>query len=188
MRKLVWLCGLFLAVSVPAMAQDEAPKVELFAGYSYVRVSVDTSKLGGPGTLGLNANGGSASAAFNANNWFGLVADFGGYKISQTVKKVNVDTNVFSYLFGPRLSFRRGPIVPFGQVLVGGARLANSLKKSTTPEEAFALTAGGGLDWKASQHLGIRLIQAEYFLTRFNDNNTNRQNNARFSFGVIIRF
>lgn len=191
MRKLVWLCGLFLAVSVPAMAQDEAPKIDLFGGYSYARFSVDTSKLAAPvGTLGLNANGGSGSAAFNANNWLGLVADFGGYKISQTVtvggKKINVDTNVFSYMFGPRLSLRRGSVFPFAQVLVGGARLASSLRKANNPEEAFALTAGGGLDWKASRRFGIRLAQVEYFLTRFNDNNRNRQQNLRFSTGVII--
>ncbi|MGD0955489.1 MAG: hypothetical protein ABR953_01490 [Candidatus Acidiferrales bacterium] len=50
------------------------------------------------------------------------------------------------------------------------------------------MALGGGLDWNATEHIGVRLIQAEYLLTTFNDGVNNRQNNARVSAGVVFRF
>jgi hypothetical protein len=47
------------------------------------------------------------------------------------------------------------------------------------------LAVGGGLDWNATTHIGIRLIQAEYLMTQFLDTT---QNNARISTGVTIRW
>ena len=52
-----------------AQAQDHS-KVEIFAGYSYDRWD---------GAKKFNLNGGSASVAYNVNNWLSGVADFGGY-------------------------------------------------------------------------------------------------------------
>lgn len=50
------------------------------------------------------------------------------------------------------------------------------------------MTAGGGFDLNVSKHFGIRPFQAEYFLTKFPDGNNHRQNNFRFSTGIILRF
>jgi hypothetical protein len=50
------------------------------------------------------------------------------------------------------------------------------------------MAAGGGLDINASEHLGVRVVQAEYLLTKFVDGITNRQNSARVSAGVVFRF
>jgi hypothetical protein len=50
------------------------------------------------------------------------------------------------------------------------------------------MALGGGLDWNATPHIGVRLIQAEYLLTKFNDGANNRQNNVRVSAGVVFRF
>jgi hypothetical protein len=47
------------------------------------------------------------------------------------------------------------------------------------------LAAGGGLDWNATTHIGIRVIQAEYVMTRFGGDT---QNNARISTGVVFRW
>jgi hypothetical protein len=47
------------------------------------------------------------------------------------------------------------------------------------------MALGGGLDWYATRHIGIRLIQAEYYMTRFS---SQTQNNARISAGVAFRF
>jgi len=50
------------------------------------------------------------------------------------------------------------------------------------------MTAGGGIDLKVSKHFSIRPVQAEYFLTRIPDGLNNRQNNFRYSAGVVFRF
>jgi hypothetical protein len=55
-------------------------------------------------------------------------------------------------------------------------------------EDAFATALGGGLDWNATPHIGVRLIQAEYLMTKFTDGLNDRQNNARISAGVVFRF
>jgi len=75
-------------------------------------------------------NGGSASIAFNINRYLGLVGDFGAYTNSEirftgastsTVDVDNANVAALTYLFGPRLSFRKyNRITPFAQVLFGG--------------------------------------------------------------------
>jgi outer membrane protein OmpA-like peptidoglycan-associated protein len=53
------------------------------------------------------------------------------------------------------------------------------------------LTAGAGLDVRVHRHLAIRVIQAEYLMTRFENRNTGAngsQNDIRLSSGIVFRF
>ncbi len=187
MRKIVWLCGVILLLSVPAMAQDE-PRFDLFGGYSYVRVNLE-------GDTHANLNGGSGAVAFYPSKHWGVVGDFGGYKLSHATTAgtgFDVDGSIFSYLFGPRIRFGGEKATPFVQALFGGAHASEFTSGgSTSPSEnAFAMTLGGGLDVKVSQHFSFR-GQAEYFLTRFTDITSSTgekgtQNNARISVGIVI--
>ena len=164
------LLGIF-AIAVPARAQNETPRIEVYGGYDYVRVS----DLGDS----YNFNGGSGQFAYNANRWLGIVGDFGGYYTSD-----GFHAGVLSFLAGPRVNFRgHGKMTPFAQVLLGGARSID-----TSPLNAFAMTVGGGLDYKISQHFAIRPVQAEYFLTKFSDGASDRQNNFRYGAGVVFQF
>jgi opacity protein-like surface antigen/outer membrane protein OmpA-like peptidoglycan-associated protein len=180
------------------------PKVELFLGYSYLQA---VPKLASGNRL-VWLNGGSASLAYNLNRYVGIVADVGDYTNSeirfQGASGATVDVNdanggVLSYLFGPRISFRKySRITPFAQVLVGGAyagevTLTNCTFSCTLlpAENSLAWTAGGGLDIKVSHHLAIRIIQAEYLMTRFKDystGSTGSQNDMRLSSGIVFRF
>ncbi len=199
MKRWALLLGVVLLFSVAASAQDENPKAEVFGGYSYVRVNAS-------GLPGFNMNGGSASFSYNPTSSFGIVADFGGYHVGK-IGSTSVDGNVYSYLFGPKLAYRSGRFTPFVQALFGGAHASGSatgapvtpgavrvraqaqavtsIFGSSVSENTFAMTLGGGLDLNATSHIGIRLIQAEYFMTRFV---SETQNNARISAGVVFRF
>jgi opacity protein-like surface antigen/outer membrane protein OmpA-like peptidoglycan-associated protein len=179
------------------------PRVELFAGYSYLRaVPTQTdNRL-------MWMNGGSASIAFNMNRYLGLVADFGAYTNSKmqftgaytsTVDVDNSNVAALSYLFGPRLSYRKfDRITPFAQVLFGGVHANKVVLKDCTfsctllpSESTFALTAGGGLDFRVHHHIAIRIIQAEYLMTRFSSyttGSTGTQNDIRLSSGIVFRF
>ncbi len=191
MRKVVLFTTLILVFCVSAIAQDETPRAEVFAGYSYLRANP------GSPVEGVNLHGGSGSIAWNANNWFGAVADFGGYKasdISVLGSTVPVDATVFTYLFGPRISYRQNErVTPFVQALFGGARLSGSVFGISAPAaNAFAMTVGGGFDVKVHKNVAIRPVQAEYMLTRFEDpasttGATGTQNNARVSAGIVFR-
>jgi opacity protein-like surface antigen len=196
MRKIVLLCGLLLALSLPAMAQDQ-PRFDLFGGYSYVRVSIPTS--GTSGNITSNLNGGSGAAAFYLNRWLGVVGDFGGYKLGtlkQGSQSLDVSGSVFTYLFGPRIRFGAEAFTPFAQVLFGGAHIGDVTCSTTTTgcptsgvvitsQNAFGMTAGGGVDVKVARHFSIR-GQAEYLMTKFTDGVNDRQNNVRISAGIVI--
>lgn len=180
------------------------PTAELFVGYSYLR-AVPTLAAG---NRLVWLNGGSTSLAFNFNRHLGIVGDFGAYTNSEvrftgaygsTVDVDNSNIGVMTYLAGPRLSFRdHGRITPFVQALFGGVhanevRLSNCTFSCTLlpSQNSFAMTAGGGLDFRIHRHFALRLIQAEYLMTRFQDyatGTTSGQNDVRLSAGVVFRF
>jgi opacity protein-like surface antigen len=173
MRKSYWVLGLLaiFAFALRAKAQDQKPKAELYVGYDYVRLT--------SGGNSFNFNGGSGQLAYNVNNWLGVAGDLGGYYTSN-----GFHAGIISYQFGPRVNLRRyGRVTPFAQVLFGGARSID-----TSPENAFAMTAGGGVDFKISEHFAVRPVQVEYFRTNFTDGANNRQNNFRYSAGIIFLF
>lgn len=188
----------------PAPKRDESayhwPRVELFGGYSYVRFNTSGSFLTNSFSRSTNLNGGSGSIALNFNKHWGIVGDIGGYHNGDVSN--NVDANLYSYLVGPRFSYRNSTRwTPFAQFMIGGvhssveipANLLGNPTSVTFTQNAFALTAGGGLDYQATKHFAIRLIQAEYFLTNFSAPSTvtglsvNRQNNLRISAGLVVR-
>jgi hypothetical protein len=201
-KRNVLLFGGILCLSVPAWAQD-TPKFDAFAGYSYFHFN--QSQSGGNATG--NFNGGNAAAAFYPSKWLGIVGDFGGYQISsikQAGTSSDLNGNVISYLFGPRIRFATGKVTPFGQVLFGGVRHGD-LSFTTAgacapyfapcvavaPESAFAMTVEGGIDINVARHFAFR-GQGGYFLTRFPQGNGNgtserqTQNNVRVSVGIVF--
>src|ERR1700691_1865581 len=82
-----------------AFAQDSFPKVQVFAGYSWMHtgsgglngetVSLDLRQ--NPGTLGIgsNSNGWNAEAQYNFDSWIGFVADFPGHYGTQIPAKAS---------------------------------------------------------------------------------------------------
>lgn len=160
----------------PARAQEAwTPKAEVFGGYSY----------GGSGTHGWNA-----SVAGNVNSWFGLVADFNGFRTRIEEQDSFEKIRSYSYLFGPQVSLRRGRAVrPFVHALFGGARTRNTVTEAGQTfvfmDTTFALALGGGLDVRLSDRVAVRVIQADYLRTGFFGET---QNKGRICAGLVIRF
>jgi outer membrane protein OmpA-like peptidoglycan-associated protein len=185
-----------------AGANAGTPKVELFVGYSYLRAMPTLAE----GNRFMWLNGGSTSIAFNFTRHLGLVGDFGGFddsqlRLSATGTVPNSSGTAYTYLFGPRLSFRNHErITPFVQALFGGIHASDVTLSSgctgagCTPlpaENSFAMTAGGGLDLRIHRHFAIRMIQAEYMMTDFENHDTGKsasQNDMRLSTGLVFRF
>src|SRR5215467_558038 len=100
MRKLAYLVGLFVLATLTAAAQESKTK-DVSVEYSYVRAN--------PATTGLpsfDANGGTASFAFNPRSWVGFAGEFGEYHVGQ-VGGASVDTNLMTYMVGPQFYFHR---------------------------------------------------------------------------------
>jgi len=175
-----------LTVSTFALAQ-EAPKAEVFGGYSYMRQ--DGGDFGG-----INMNGWNASFNYNLSNVLGLKADFSGhYKNDVFVTSINGrrvagDTSDFTFLFGPQFTLRKyGKITPFAHTLFGGVRGKTKVSIPGTvisdTDTVFGAALGGGVDLKLSRNLAFRMIQADYLLTR---SNGQTGNNLRISTGLVF--
>jgi opacity protein-like surface antigen len=185
LRVVVSLLAFASLFGVAAQAQ-ERKTIDVFAGYSYVRANPSTS-----GFNGFNLNGGSASVAYNFNGWLSGVADFGGYH-SQSILARGVNGTLSTYLFGPRVSYHHfGRVTPFAEVLFGVAHTGADFLNTTNNQNAFAMTVGGGFDYRLSSHFSVRPAKVDYLLTRFNELNntsTQSQNNLRVSTGIVFRF
>jgi opacity protein-like surface antigen len=195
-RSLLIASAIVLLASLPTMAQNY-PTVEVSGGFSYLHTEG-----------GGNLYGWDASIADNLNRWLGLVGEFsghygsvnsvtaiiGGFGPGTSPITVNSHSNVYTFLFGPRFSYRKDRrFTPYAHVLPGFARshfsaTVTSPISSTTFSDtttAFAMALGGGLDLRLSRHLDFRMIQADYLLTHFS---STTQNNARITTGLAYRF
>jgi len=119
-----------------AVYAQERPTFDVFAGYSYVRERPSSGT-----SNDFSLNGGSASFAYNFNNWLSGVGDVGAYH-NGNILGTKADGTLTTYLFGPRVSYRHfGRLTPFGEVLFGGAHAAANLLPGDS-RNAFAMTVG----------------------------------------------
>lgn len=175
----------FFMVGATRAQQPSAtiPQFEVFGAYSYIRANAANSDGG------FNLNGGSGSFAYNVSDSFSVVGDFGGYRF--TGLPSGLSSTMYTYLFGPQYSFRKvSRFTPFAHVLLGAGRLNASAGGLNAGENGFAMAIGGGIDVPLRRRFAIRIIQAEYLLTRFDSVNgaSATQNDVRISAGLVFRF
>lgn len=209
MFKRLLVLALFAVAALPVLAQDY-PKFELGGDYSYVRANTTykDQAVSPPVSSSQSANlqGGKGEIAYNFNRVVGMVADFGGYDVTGLPKGTGAAATLFTYMFGPRLTYRGNDrFQPFGEFLVGGSHISASATSSGLPgtipvyfgtsSNSFALALGGGFDVKVAQHVAIRLFEGDWFMTRFNSTinsagklTAGTQNNFRLAAGVQFRF
>ena len=173
-RKIGLLLTLSLLLGFSAAAQDS--KADFYAGFQYTRMSA----------FGANQYGGVGQFAYYPTSWFGVVGEFSGSTLGPSAGALTTANTLYTYMGGPRVAFRHGPIQPYVQALFGGATV-NTSTQGFPPanNNGFALAVGGGLDLKIHRHIAFRLIQADYFYTHFGGGT---QNNFRFSTGIVFRF
>ena len=222
------LSGALLLATGAAVAQQETPKFEFAPQFEYVHTA---ALLGGQS---YNCAGGGAGTQYNFTSLIGFVIDLNGCKAYGFSNEFGVGSQVnatqFSYLFGPRFTFRRSHMfqpfvdVTFGGILLGvncnNGNLGNACgglptvpvptPLSTVPpgvtvivpknpnatgitENSFALTAGAGFDLKLSNHIAVRVVQADYLFTRFGNScqiaycgNNNSQASFRLLSGMVF--
>jgi hypothetical protein len=161
------LCAL---IFVPGVAAQETGKYELSAGYAYMRA--DTSA----GGLSLNA-GVDFSLARNVNRWVAVVGDGGGYHAE--------GFRLGTYMAGPRFTERAKRISLFGQGLFGGAHANAGAHGFPTYQDSVAWALGGGVDYRVSSRIALRLGEVDYLQTRLG---SSVQNNLRVGAGIVFQF
>lgn len=173
------------------------PKFELAGLFQYVNFCPCL-------THNFNSYGASGEFAYNANNWLGVVAQVGGYHFKREVYGPPVQTETGfdyplnemsgsfeTYLFGPRVNFRKfDRFVPFTEVLFGAAHGASQVTGDAA-QSSFALAAGGGVDISLFKNLAWRFFEADYLMTNFTGplmSPSGRQNSFRIGTGAVLRF
>ncbi len=184
MRKIVFIAVLTLLVPATTALAQEYPRAEVFGGYSYFRANPE----------GYNLNGWNGSIAGNITNWFGVVGDISGHygfptEFGFTDRSVHI--NSYTFMGGPKLSYRSHGMTLFAHFLIGDARAGTRIFGFSTSDNALAAAIGGGVDFNLSNWLAVRAVQADYVMTRFRtlpeEFGPERQNNARLSFGLVFR-
>jgi hypothetical protein len=164
LRRLGVLLGILALSSLPGRAQEN---VQVFGGYSYMRFGTSPA---------VNLNGWEISGQYKFTDWVGAVADFDGHY--GTV--AGVGNSVYTYLFGPQVSFPTR-VSPFARVLLGGAHFgAQGFGKSS-----FSIALGAGIDAELTKGIAWRLFQGDYLVTDFG---SRIQHNVRVSTGIVFRF
>lgn len=202
-KRQISLCiGISVCLSATLAKAQDVPKVELFGGYSFLHASPAR-------TDGFVSNGWDASLVGNLNHWFGIETNFSdhyGTSAQNIAGLVPFPAEApipyatgFSFLFGPHFSYRTtSRITPFAHALFGGTRGEGtnlSIEVACGPvnipcavsrsQTAFSMAFGGGIDWRATQRISIRLIQADYQRVNFTGN---PQNNVSLSAGIVFTF
>jgi Outer membrane protein beta-barrel domain len=181
LRKLSAIAFVLCLLGAAAVAQVPTSG-NVYFGYSLNHGTVDP--LADTGTL----NGWEASLEGRVLPHIGLVAE-----VSQQFGSLfflpindNVDVRTEQFLFGPRLSFRAGPVRPFVHVLVGvgHAHEINHFAGYEDSDTAFANTFGGGVDYRLAGPLNWR-VELESLNTNFFGD---WQHNTRFSTGIAVHF
>lgn len=197
MRRVLWFLPAILLLGVPAHAQTSQGKVstnaqsqsaaqtqsqaaqpaipewEFFGGYSYLRAN-----LNGPGSS-FGLNGGRFSITNNVNDWFGGRFEFNAW--GGTLSGFNVTAQ--SYTYGPVFSYHKFQHASmFANAQFGAMHVSQGYLGVSESDTKFAMTAGGGMDFKLNNRAAIR-VQADYLLTNYLNT---RQDNIQVTTGLVI--
>jgi hypothetical protein len=205
------LAGLLMGVAGSAMAQEE--KWDIFADYSYFRFNPTIT-----GVNTRSFNGGGGGFQWNIVKWLGIKGDFQGYGSTSWTKTVSAPIvtphgtipagsftsqgNMFTYLFGPVLRVPAKKFVVYGEVLFGGSNTngygsleraidnAGGTLQVSGSQHPYTMAVGGGFDFVVSKVVTLRLVEADWMLTRYTNpiSNTNNQNSFRYLGGVVFTF
>ena len=143
---------LVVGFAAPSAAQEDAPAVEVAAGWNYIAARSNATN-----EWEHFYRGGFGEVAGNLNNRWGVVGNVGYDQKTVTEIEGDITFKVIPYLFGVRLSERTNPkTTPFVHFLAGATQLKASLGSESVDETNFTWQVGGGLNINASGRLGAR--------------------------------
>ena len=181
------LCLSLLAGSVSLEAQTQQPgRLDLAVTYT--------------GERSLKANtgenfwmqGGSIQMGANVRHGWGIAADVTGTHAG-SIGSSGVPVSLVTTSFGPRYRWHADRTLSlYGQALIGEANGFRSVfpaqAGAQSSSNSFAIQTGGGIDYKLSGRVAIRVIDAAWLRTQLPNSTDNVQNNLRLGAGVVVRF
>ena len=181
MRKTLAIFAVFAACSLPAVAQDYN-KAELFGGFQYTHF--DTFNIQGSTLIGWDAQ-----VTDYLKPVFGITADVSGSYGTPNVGGFDTTLHTYSYMFGPTFRAPLEKSTPFVHALVGYGHISHvgGLYSSS----GFNYELGGGWDLAIAKNMSFRMLQADYFVTKFKDatnSGNDSQHHFRLTTGIVYKF
>ena len=224
MKKTLFVIVIALAALATASAatREEMPEVEIFGGYSLLKLGASNDKIrpfqeelyegagdkwNADSTSFFLSRGAAGSLAFNLNEYFSIVADArynqgdlikGSFELISPETSTTIRTPLvvgvknLSVLTGPRISLRKKQGTAFVHALAGLDYWRLNGDYTVAGEEISeggdkfgpGVAIGGGLDVNVNEKFAVRVIQADYYLTRQMER---FMNNVNLSFGIVLR-
>ena len=163
-RKLLFLLGLILSLSISAGAQGGN---EFFVGYSYEHLGTSPSR---------NINGAEVAFQHRFIPWIGLEGDLDAHFGLPS----QLDARDLHFMIGPQVSLPTR-VSPFFHVMAGFGHIHEAGNTSTS----FATAVGGGVDFHAAPLFSWRVVQVDDVITQFFGAT---QHSVRVSTGLVFRF
>jgi opacity protein-like surface antigen len=205
--------ALSLAPATAAYAQEPGtipvPLAEISGGYVFMHDFTEEEFLG---LDGVDFPGGwYFSGAVNPTRWFGVVGEVSGsyknhfgvtagpYQVNGDLVgpfRISNDAWVHTFMGGPRFFGKVGRVVPFGQFLVGAARMRlktqfpaelgiDTVEDSTTQ---FAMQPGGGVTVYLTERVGVRLAADYRTIIDFSDDGNEYTHEVRMIGGFTLHW
>jgi len=174
-----------LWLSLSRASAQTPSEIELGANFSYVRANAP------PGVCGcFSMYGGGGWLGHNVTSNLAAVGEVSSERASKVGGNL-AGLTLTSFIVGPRYSWHHANrVVPFAQLLVGGAHTSGGLTSGTSgltgSENAFAMTLGGGVDVLLRSRVTLRAVQVDYDLTGFANGEKNNQNSIRVGTGIVF--
>ena len=169
--------SLLLSSSFLFAQEAPTPKVDIFAGYSWMNPGGTVGNVSLP-TLN---KGFGVTSTYNFNKWVGLSIDAEGHYSDLE--------NISTVMFGPRIKFRQEHFEPFAHALFGLHRLSLSGLGS---DNRVGAVLGGGFDIPLTRIFSFRLIEADYVWAhhKFRPTivDTSNLQGARLRSGIVLNF
>jgi hypothetical protein len=217
MKRLSLFIALISLTTLAFAQQDYVPHYDGFAGFSYLgSPKLNLVERGFDGEFGINLNrwlalGGDYSIFTGHSDIH--AADLKPALQLQLVPllpllgpnpAVPFDSTTYTFTFGPQINFRQLKWVTiFVRPAIGGMHETATLKPNT-PLLALVTAqlapsgkktdlkpfygVGGGFDWNATKHLGIRFAADFVHVNLFDDLLREGRNSVRLSVGPTFRF
>jgi hypothetical protein len=160
------LCGF----GTMAAAQEQAPKWEIYGGYSFVYPGGNVHGMLPLGLVPLssrmesNPRGAGASVTYDFTRHFGITIDAsdhwgsGETRLRNSADRLD-DADLSNLSIGPKVTFRSTHFSPFLEALVGDQRL---YPETFHHVDKLGVMVGGGLDVNLTRHVALRLLRADY--------------------------
>lgn len=142
-----------------------------------------------------------ATLDYNMQLWHGLGVAASGTGLAGTNLQTNIDIHHIQALVGPRYTYNLGHITPTAWNRKGGffveAKVGYTFAtKGLYPVNGIVLPTassltyqgGAGINFHIYHRFDLRLIEADYVITKLPNGGTNQQNTLRFASGLNFHF